>query len=114
MKRARLHQIYREARELIAERKSWRKRAYHTYSEEDGAQFCLFGALSEAAKQDLSWADANKLRPPLNRCIGELFPGRGDYTEHFNDHPRTKHTDVLKVLDCAIADTAPRPRKEPA
>lgn len=102
IRRNKMHKIYREARELIAKRSNWGKGAYEC----DG-KFCLMGAI-------ITKSDAMTLREPLHHCIQKHFPSRPSHIEDFNDHPRTTHKDVLKVLDCAIADTAPQPRKEPA
>lgn len=119
MKRAELNKIYRKTRDLIAKKGNWIKGDYYY---EDG-KYCLLGALRKVSVGNpWDYGSDEELERVLLQCVREIHPKRFSDkklgwpvdTTGFNDHERTTHKDVLKVLDCAIADTAPRPRKESA
>lgn len=110
MKRAKLNKLYRETRELIAKPNRWCQGNFHVFTT-DGEKFCLVGALREK----IAIEDGNltlSAHSIIRECIIKHFPKRGAISGaslvEFNDHRLTKHKDVLKVLDCAIADTAPK------
>lgn len=99
----------KETRAMIATPERWtqqtyaRNRAGHSVSQDDpsAVQWCLVGALG-ASMKNLA----------LIRTCEAMFKARDrlrkyhDYPEleSFNDSCRTRHHDVLLVLDAAIAD----------
>jgi hypothetical protein len=72
--------------------------------------FCLEGAYSKAA--DVLWpidgTTSTLVAGALRESIAELYPeNRYSGTVAFNDDPKTKHEDVVRVIDHTIRKLSP-------
>lgn len=103
MKRKKLHEIFVATRKLLGSKKHWIKGVAHDGS--DG--YCLMGSLAKIAKGNPNKVVPADIEQRIVDCVMARFPDRlGFGVSNFNDDDRTKHKDVLKVLDCAIRETA--------
>lgn len=87
------------AKGLIPTHRQWCKGDFKS-----GSRYCLLGACNMA-----QWGRPMNVMPKpsvtnkLHSAIAHLFPARNTgFVSDFNDHPETKHADVMKVLDYAI------------
>lgn len=75
-----------------------------------GRQHCILGALGSVLGIRIS-DQRVRIISILNDCASRLYPDLIDPTStntsgrvvSFNDHPKTRHKDVLRVIDEAIA-----------
>lgn len=98
-----LRELFINAREILSDRKKWGKNDY----EPKPGTYCLLGACAVAdgllAHQGNDAAYSKVLEP----CIAKLHPRIGAHEVYeFNDRERTRHKDILAVLDCAIECSA--------
>lgn len=102
--------ILRKAREHLSDPRKWIKGALrHGYTD----RVCSIGAVHYAAgyyKSPLCSEYEQDAHSNAMEILGASVPGRN--IDIFNDRPRTKHEDVLKVFDKAIENACEVVRKE--
>lgn len=97
-------QILQCARELISDPKHWTKEATarDKYGEPTwphsklSCSYCMLGAVEKCAAQN--FREEATAVAYLNRAI----PTKAGYIANYNDAPRRKHSQVLRVFDKAI------------
>lgn len=103
MKRKKLHEIFVATRKLLGVKKRWIKGMAHDGS--DG--YCLMGGLAKIAKGNPNHTVPADIEQQIVDCVMARFPDRLRFgVSDFNDDAKTTYKDVLKVLDCAIRETA--------
>lgn len=101
------------ARSLLSDPGSWTKtanaretsgRLCHPLSEH-AVCWCLLGAVCRVADDKGPFALPDRLLvSELKKSAIEQFSGRFHTTlEGFNDHPKTTHDDILKLIDATVA-----------
>ncbi len=109
--REELRRIFRRAKKLLEDPDNWiqgrlsanRMNETCEIDHHTACRFCLMGAVVRA-KIELGHRDVDAIRV--------LWDTSSEVNDHgavyqFNDHPKTTHEDVLRVLDSAIVLTAP-------
>lgn len=108
-------EILLDARKLIETPRRWIKGRQHKENLVRPDQYCLIGAVTQAAG---SKSSGYRIRPLLDEAIESyiltestkyymFIPG----IENFNDEVKSTHSDVLAVLDIAINNTRVRIQK---
>lgn len=86
----------KQVREWLSDESHWGKGSYENI--ESGAT-CLVGACMKIERIDGSFVPVAKALVP---CIQNDVEDWHDKIVDFNDSPSTTHSDIMRVLDCAI------------
>lgn len=103
--------ILRAARELLSDEKRWCRGAYardaagnmwNGRKRNQPESWCLIGAVMKCAPRDDGGTQAAEA---AQLCLSDIV---GDSLAHWNDNPVRRHSDVIALLDEAIAREAAR------
>lgn len=91
-----LLELLRATRNVIPTPRYWS----HADEDDDHGGHCLIGAVKAVS----AYGDRRAVHQAILDAIKQLYPERygPSHIPSFNDHPKTRHRDVLRVLDAAI------------